>query len=147
MNTLILIETARLLFALILLFSLFALLRGHHQVGGGFVGGLIASMAASLYVFVADAADVRRLLRADPLRIAAAGLSLAILSGLVGMYLKGSSFLTSVWVEVLGVKVGTPLLFDCGVYLVVVGAVLTFVLEAKEPVVPSSDDSRPIGRE
>jgi len=92
MNTLILIETARLLFALILLFSLFALLRGHNQVGGGFVGGLIASMAASLYVFVADAADVRRLLRADPLRIAAAGLSLAILSGLVGMYLEGSSF-------------------------------------------------------
>ncbi|MDE0103565.1 MAG: hypothetical protein OXN89_14410 [Bryobacterales bacterium] len=147
MNTLILKETARLLFVLILLFSLSALLRGHNQVGGGFVGGLIASIACSLYVFVADAADVRRLLRADPLRIAAAGLSLAILSGVVGMYSQGSSFLTGVWVEVLGIKVGTPLLFDCGVYLVVVGAVLTFVLEAKEPVVPASGDSRSAGRE
>ena len=145
MNTLILIETARLLFALILLFSLFALLRGHNQVGGGFVGGLIASIACSLYIFVADATDVRRLLRADPLRIAAAGLSLAIISGLVGMLAGGSSFLTSVWIEVFGVKVGTPLLFDCGVYLVVVGAVLTFVLEAKEPVVARSRDHRASG--
>ncbi len=134
MNTLILRETTRLLFGLILLFSVFALLRGHNQVGGGFVGGLIASIACSLYVFVADAEDVHRLLRTDPLRMAAGGLALAILSGMVGMLASGSSFLTGVWVEVLGVKVGTPLLFDCGVYLVVVGAVLTFVLEAKEPI-------------
>lgn len=141
MNTLILRETTRLLFALILMFSVFALLRGHNQVGGGFVGGLILSIACSLYVFVAEAEDVRRLVRADPMRIAAAGLVLAMLSGLVGMISGGSAFLTSVWGEVMGVKVGTPLLFDCGVYLVVVGAVMAFVLEAKEPVKPGPVDS------
>ncbi len=140
MNTLILRETTRLLFALILVFSLATLVRGHDHVGGGFVGGLIASIACSLYVFVAEAADVRRLVRADPLRIAAAGLALAMLSGLIGFVASGSSFLTGEWSFIAGIKLGTPLLFDCGVYLVVVGAVLTFVIEAKEPVATQSAD-------
>ncbi len=133
MNTLILRETTRVLFTLILVFSVATLLRGHDAPGGGFVGGLIASIACSLYVFVADAKDVRRLVRTDPLKTAAAGLSLAVLSGLIGILSGGGTFLSGQWVEIGGVKLGTPLLFDFGVYLVVVGAVLTFVLEIKEP--------------
>ena len=134
MNTLILRETTRVLFTLILVFSVATLLRGHNAPGGGFVGGLIASIACSLYVFVADPQDVRRLVRADPLKTAAAGLALAVLSGLVGIFSGEGSFLSGQWVEIGGVKFGTPLLFDFGVYLVVVGAVLTFVLEIKGPV-------------
>ena len=133
MNTLILRETTRVLFALILVFSVATLLRGHDSPGGGFVGGLIASIAYSLYVFVADANDVRRLVRADPLKTAAAGLALAIFSGLAGIFSDQASFLSGQWVELGRLKLGTPLLFDLGVYLVVVGSVLTFVLEIKEP--------------
>ena len=140
MNTLILRETTRVLFTLILVFSVATLLRGHNAPGGGFVGGLIASIACSLYVFVADAKDVRRLVRTDPLKTAAAGLALAILSGLIGIFSSGSSFLTGQWAEIGGVKLGTPLLFDFGVYLVVVGAVLTFVLEIKQPASVSTTD-------
>ena len=81
MNTLIMRETTRLLVALILMFSVFMLLRGHDQPGGGFVGGLIASIAFCLYLFVADAAAVRRLLRADPSTVGAVGLGMAIASG------------------------------------------------------------------
>ena len=132
MNTLILRETTRFLVALILVFSLFMLLRGHDQPGGGFVGGLIASIAFSLYVFVADAPALRRVLRADPRKIGAAGLGLAIASGFAGSAGAGSPFLTAGWTTVGGVKVGTPLLFDVGVYFVVIGAVMTFVLGIKE---------------
>ena len=84
MNTLVLRETTRILVALILVFSVFMLLRGHDQPGGGFVGGLIASIGFSLYVFVADAPALRRVLRTDPRRIGAAGLGLAIASGFLG---------------------------------------------------------------
>lgn len=143
MNTLILRETTRVLFTLILVFSVATLLRGHDAPGGGFVGGLIASIACSLYVFVADPKDVRRLVRTDPLKTAAAGLALAIVSGLIGIVSGGHPFLSGQWAEIGGVKLGTPLLFDFGVYLVVVGAVLTFVLEIKEPEsVPSADSDK-----
>lgn len=141
MNTLILRETTRVLFALILVFSVSTLLRGHDGPGGGFVGGLIASIACCLYVFVADAKDVRRLVRTDPLKTAAAGLVLAVLSGMVGLLSGGRPFLSGQWAEFGGIHIGTPLLFDFGVYLVVVGSVLTFVLEIKEPKsAPPADD-------
>ena len=132
MNTLILREATRLLVALILVFSVFLLLRGHDQSGGGFVGGLVASIAFSLHAFVSGPAAVRRMLRADPGGIAAAGLATAIASGLVGPIAAGAPFLTGWWWTVGGVKVGTPIVFDVGVYLVVVGVVLTFVLGSKE---------------
>ena len=142
MNTLILRETTRVLFTLILVFSVATLLRGHDAPGGGFVGGLIASIACSLYVFVAEAEDVRRLIRTDPLKTAAAGLALAMVSGSIGTLSGGHPFLSGQWAEIGGVKLGTPLLFDFGVYLVVVGSVLTFVLEIKEPasVPPAAGD-------
>ncbi len=132
MNTLVLRVTTRILVALILVFSVFMLLRGHNQPGGGFVGGLIASIGFSLYVFVAGADALRRILRTDPRRIGATGLGVAIASGLVAPFAVGAPFLTSAWATVGGTKIGTPLLFDLGVYLVVVGAVLTFVLGIKE---------------
>ena len=132
MNTLILREATRLLVTLILMFSVFMLLRGHDHPGGGFIGGLIASIAFCLFMFVSGARNVRRLLRADPAAIGGVGLGLAILSGFVGFLADSSPFLTSKWFENGGFKIGTPLLFDVGVYLVVIGAVLTFVLGIKE---------------
>ena len=132
MNTLILREATRRLVALILVFSVFLLLRGHDQSGGGFVGGLVASIAFSLLAFVSGPAAVRRMLRTDPGNVAAAGLGTAIASGLVGPAVAGEPFLTGWWWTVGGVKIGTPIVFDVGVYLVVVGVVLTFVLGSKE---------------
>ncbi len=132
MNTLILRETTRVLVALMLVFSVFTLLRGHNQPGGGFVGGLIAASAFSLYGFVAEAPALRRLLRVDPRTIAATGLGVAIVSGFGGFVAAGKPYLTSFWATVGGEKLGTPLFFDVGVYLVVLGAALTFVLGIKE---------------
>lgn len=132
MNTLILREATRLLVSLILMFSVFMLLRGHDHPGGGFIGGLIASIAFCLYMFVADASAVRRVIRADPTSIQTVGLGIAVLSGFVGFAVDRSPFLTGEWASVAGIKVGSAVVFDIGVYLVVVGAVLTFVLGIKE---------------
>lgn len=132
MNTLVLRVATRILLPLILVSSIFMLLRGHNEPGGGFVGGLIASIGFSLHVFVSGAEALRRMLRTDPRWIAAVGLGAAIISGLVGPYAAGAPFLTAAWISVGGVKMGTPLVFDVGVYLVVVGAMLTFILGIKE---------------
>ena len=132
MDTMILRETARRLVPLILLFSVFLLLRGHDQPGGGFVGGLVASIGFSLYAFVCGPQAARGILRADPRAIGALGLAVAIASGFVGSILEGVPFLTGQWGELAGLPIGTPLIFDVGVYLVVIGVVLTFVLGIKE---------------
>lgn len=132
MNTLIMREATRLLAPVILMFSVFVLLRGHNYPGGGFVGGLIASVAFCLHIFVGGREAARRLLRLDPSAIGAVGLGISIASGLVGYLVERAPFLTSEWTTIAGLKVGTPLAFDIGVYLVVIGAVLTFVLGIKE---------------
>ena len=132
MDTMILREATRRLVPLILVFSLFLLWRGHEQPGGGFVGGLVASVAFSLYAFVFGPQAARGILRAEPRLIGAAGVAVAIVSGLLGSIRDGAPFLTGQWGAVAGLKLGTPLLFDVGVYLVVVGVVLSFVMGIKE---------------
>ena len=117
MPSLILRTATRSLLPLLLLFSLFILLRGHNEPGGGFIGGLLAAGGLSLYMLAYDAAAALRLLRVDPRVLIGLGLLTAALSGCVAL-LAGRPFLTGLWatrpVPGLG-KVSTVLLFDIGV--------------------------------
>jgi multicomponent Na+:H+ antiporter subunit B len=125
------------LLPLLLLFSLFLLLRGHNEPGGGFSGGLVAAAAFALLATSAGVGDARRTLRVDPRTLAASGLLVMIASTLLGPLLGAGPFLTAVWlsVELVGgetVHLGSPLLFDIGVYLGVAGTVLTIVFALEE---------------
>ena len=131
MTSLILTTTARLLVALQLLFSIFVMLRGHHEPGGGFIGGLIAATGFALYAVAEGPGSVRAALRIDPRKVVGLGLACALASGFIGL-LAGEPFLRGLWVELPSTKVGTPLLFDIGVYLVVLGGVLGMILALEE---------------
>ncbi|HMO51411.1 MAG TPA: Na+/H+ antiporter subunit B [Kiritimatiellia bacterium] len=136
MTSLILRTAARYLFPLILLFSIYVLFRGHNDPGGGFVGGLAAASAYVLYALAFDVKAARGLLRVDSARLTAWGLLLALLSGLAGLA-AGRPFLTARWgkwtiTETWIVKAGTPLLFDVGVYLVVLGVTVTILFALAE---------------
>lgn len=136
MQSLILRTAGHFLLPLLLLFSLFLLLRGHNEPGGGFIAGLLAAAAVSLHLFAVDAAAARRILPAAPRDLIGWGLTLSVLSALPSIFF-GKPFFTSIWFElplpVLGtLKLGTPLFFDVGVYMVVVGSVLTIVLNLAE---------------
>ncbi|MFP5357160.1 MAG: Na+/H+ antiporter subunit B [Gammaproteobacteria bacterium] len=135
-TSLILQTAAQLLLPLLLLLSVFLLLRGHHEPGGGFIGGLVASVAIALHLFASDIRSARRVLRIDPRTLMGAGLLVALAAAFWGP-LSGGSMFAGRWLHadlpLLGeVHLGTPLLFDFGVYLVVIGAVLTFVLTLAE---------------
>lgn len=134
MISLILSTATRYLLPLLLLFSVFVLLRGHNEPGGGFVGGLVAAAALALYAIAYGVAAARQMLRIDPRALIGVGLLIAIGSGLLSAA-RGLPFLTGLWVErelpLLG-KVGTPLLFDVGVFLVVIGVVLTIIFALSE---------------
>lgn len=126
------LRTATLyLLPLMLLFSLFLLHRGHNAPGGGFVGGLVAAAAFSLYTLAFGPEEAQRALRTSPGMLIALGLLIAALSGAPAL-LAGRPFMEGVWVPwsipAIG-KVGTPLAFDIGVYCVVLGVALTFVYE------------------
>lgn len=121
---------------ILLLFSVFLLLRGHNLPGGGFVGGLVAAAAIILQLVACDAATARRILRLDPMALLPAGIGLALLSGLLAVAL-GLPFMTSRFVHLRlpvggDLEVGLPTLFDTGVYLVVLGVVLVIVLNLAE---------------
>lgn len=131
MKSLILRTAAGYLIPLLLLFSIFVLFRGHNLPGGGFSGGLLAATGFALYIFATDAKAARAALGMDPHFLLGAGLVAALASGLVGLF-RGSAFLTSWWGTVGDEAIGTPLLFDIGVYLVVLGAAITIILSMAE---------------
>ncbi|MGD9891665.1 MAG: Na+/H+ antiporter subunit B [Dehalococcoidia bacterium] len=136
MTSLILRTSARLLFTLLLLFAFFLLLRGHNAPGGGFVGGLVAAAAFTLFSIADGPAAARHALRIDPRTLIAAGLLVAIASGVIA-FLDREPILTAQWgtVRLLGLPettVGTPLLFDLGVFMVVLGVTLTIILTLAE---------------
>ncbi len=133
-DSIILSTAARSLAPLMILFSFYLLLRGHNEPGGGFVGGLVASSAFALFIIAYDVQHARDMLRVDPQVLMGSGLLIALLSGLPAVFL-GMPFMTGLWysakIPVIG-KVGTPLVFDVGVYLLVVGIVLTIIFALAE---------------
>lgn len=136
MKTLILKTAANYLLPLLLLFSIFILFRGHYKPGGGFLGGLIASIAFMLHAFANGYANTLKLLRIHPGVLMPIGLMVSVLSGVLPMF-SGASFLTGMWLDrpipVIG-TIGTALFFDIGVYLVVYGITLTILFTISESV-------------
>lgn len=131
MRSIILATATRFLMPMILLFSAFLLLRGHQLPGGGFVGGLVAASAFTLYALAFNPGEARRLLRLDPRSLIGVGMLLALGSGSVALF-REEPYLTGQWRELGNAMVGTPLVFDIGVYLVVLGATLAMVLSMAE---------------
>lgn len=131
MNSLILSTVARAVCVLMAMFSLYLLLRGHNHPGGGFLGGLVGAAAVLLWAIATDVARVRALLRVDPIAFAAVGVILALAAGVPG-WGQGAPFLTSQWIFFLDLPLGTPLIFDLGVYLVVFGGVSALALALEE---------------
>ncbi|WP_347303034.1 hydrogen gas-evolving membrane-bound hydrogenase subunit E [Croceibacterium sp. TMG7-5b_MA50] len=123
-----LMVSGRVLSWLLFAASLVILWRGHDQPGGGFVGGLVAALAFALLALAYGVDWAERALRVRPLTLVGAGMLCALASGLPGV-MAGQPYLTHLWWEPDGwlPKVGTTMVFDLGVYLVVLGAVLTFL--------------------
>ena len=135
MNTLILRTVAPPITALMLVFSVFALLRGHNLPGGGFIGGLIAASALAIYGIAYGVSAVRRAIRFHPMAIAGFGLLVATLSGFVSVFV-GVPFMTGLWIypRIFGVELplATVISFDIGVYFVVLGSIASIALALEE---------------
>jgi multisubunit Na+/H+ antiporter MnhB subunit len=120
---------------LLLLFAVFLLLRGHNQPGGGFVGGLVVASSFVLYSIAFGVEAARRGLLVRPATLLGIGPLVALTSGLPAV-ITGQPFMTALWTEVrvggTAVALGTPLVFDVGVFFAVIGVVLTIVFTLAE---------------
>lgn len=136
MKILLLRTASNYLLPLLLLFSIFILLRGHYEPGGGFVGGLIASIAFILHSLAHGLESTKKILRRSPFFLIPIGLAVAMLSGLFPLFF-GQPFMTGMWMDnplpIIGL-VGTALFFDIGVYIVVIGVTLTILFTISESI-------------
>ncbi|MDO5646628.1 Na+/H+ antiporter subunit B [Paracoccus sp. (in: a-proteobacteria)] len=139
MQSLILTTATRLLVALLLVFSIYALLRGHNLPGGGFIGGLIGATSFILYAIATTVDDAKQALRVDPKNIAMAGIGVAGLSGLSAAF-SDQPFFTGQWLFLFagdgdkGLPISSVLFFDIGVYMAVFGGILTLVFALEKEV-------------
>ena len=125
MNSVILRTSSRIVLPAALIFSLYVLMRGHNEPGGGFIGGLIAAAGLTVHALPRGRDALLSTLRMSPKTLIGAGLALALLSGLPALLMAAPYLTHQWWAPAFGL--GTTLIFDVGVYLTVVGAVLTFL--------------------
>ncbi|QFT56329.1 Na+/H+ antiporter subunit B [Microbulbifer sp. THAF38] len=137
MNSLILQTATRVLVALILVFSIYMLLRGHNYPGGGFIAGLIAASAFVLFAMAWGVEAAQSALKIPPSNLAATGVLIALLSGMLSLF-SGEAPFSGQWLQVTGNKnsgglsLSNVLIFDIGVYLAVLGAVLTLIFALED---------------
>lgn len=136
MKQLIFKTATNFLLPLLLLFSIFILLRGHYLPGGGFLGGIIAAIAFVLHAFAFGLRNTRKLLRVSPMKLMPIGLALAVFSAILPFF-QALPIMTGLWLNdplpVIGL-VGSALMFDFGVYIVVLGVALTIIFTISESV-------------
>ena len=130
MNSIILQIASKYLRGLLLFFALFALLRGHNQPGGGFIGGLLAALSIIYASLAYNVKEVKERLKIQPEVYIAVGLFFILISVFIGV-LSGNPIMNGEWVSIklpaIGtLKLGTPLLFDTGVFFAVIGVTLVF---------------------
>ena len=129
------LAASRLLPVTIIL-SLLVFYRGHNEPGGGFIGGLMASAGFIFYAMAFDTQAALKKLIMSPLSLIVAGLSIAVISTIPALFV-GNPFFTGEWISLQipfagTLKLGTPLLFDLGVYLTVWGIMLMIIFNIME---------------
>lgn len=146
-HPMMLVVATRLVLPLAVLVALYIFLRGHNQPGGGFIAGLVVAVAILMQYMTSGFTFADRRMRADHHSMIGAGILVAALTGL-GALAFGAPFLTSTFdyftLPLIGeFELATAILFDIGVALTVIGAVmlalaqLSQVAQRAEKQVPS----------
>ncbi len=122
---------SRAVFHTVLVVAVYLLCSGHNAPGGGFIAGLVAGAAFVLLDAANDFDPAARRGRLPPEVLLGAGLAVAAATGLTSLA-AGATFLESDFVSLSlpgfgTVKATTALVFDVGVFLLVLGMVLAVV--------------------
>jgi multisubunit Na+/H+ antiporter MnhB subunit len=136
MESIILQIAAKHMRPLLIILSLIVLYRGHNEPGGGFIGGLMFGSAYILYAMGFGVTETRKSTIINPMNLTAIGLLIALISGIPAVFV-GDIFMTGEWITlftdtIFEIKLGTPLLFDIGVYLAVAAMLMLVMFSLME---------------
>lgn len=123
--------TTRLIVSFLFMLSIYLQLQGHDHPGGGFIGGLVGSAAIiAFYISRNSGAGVEtrhQMSNSFWGYVMFAGISVALLSGVWGLFV-GDGYMDAVWLKdpIPGIgKIGTPLVFDMGIFLAVIAVTVS----------------------
>jgi multicomponent K+:H+ antiporter subunit A len=127
-HPLLMVMATRFLLPVAMMIGVFLYLRGHNLPGGGFVAGLVFAIATVMQYMASGLAWTEARQRIEYHALIAAGVLVAAAAG-VGSWLFGASFLSSSYTYVHlwpleEFELATAAIFDLGVFLCVLGAVL-----------------------
>jgi multicomponent Na+:H+ antiporter subunit B len=137
MKSVLLQLTSTYLKYILYILAIWFLLKGHNKPGGGFIAGLLVSSAFILDMLAYGAPAIRKSMKYNPLNLTVIGVVIALVVSLVPVFL-GKVFMQAIWlptfeIPVLGaVHVGTPLLFDLGVFIAVIGFVISVIFDLEK---------------
>lgn len=136
LRNIILEKIVSLFMKVMFIFSIYLLFRGHNNPGGGFIAGIIASTGFIFYAIIFRTESLQKVIIFKPQTIIGIGLILVLIAAVLPT-LFSTEMLTGLWIKakipVLGTMyAGTPLIFDTGVYGVVIGVILTIVISIME---------------
>lgn len=136
MKSIVLKITAQLLFYPLIAISFIFLFIGHNLPGGGFIGALIAGSAYTLHMISNGPESARRKLRFNSVKVTACGLLVSASSMILSFFIN-KPLMTGLWADIplpfgMAFPVGTPMLFDIGVFFTVLGVILTIVINLAE---------------
>ena len=118
----------RILFPSIMLLSFYFFFSGHNAPGGGFAGGLVAALAFTLRYLAGGRAEIDEALPVDPAKILGTGILLSAACVVVPLFFGNPPLTTgyaSLALPLIGeFDVPSALVFDAGVYAIVVGLTL-----------------------
>ncbi|WP_432816679.1 monovalent cation/H+ antiporter subunit A [Sulfitobacter sp. JB4-11] len=128
MHPMMMVVLTRVMMPVVLMVGFYIFLRGHNEPGGGFIAGLVVSIAVVMQYMASGFAWATARQRYPYHGIIGAGVLIAGLTG-VGSWFFGKPFLTSDFTYVRippfqEFELATAALFDVGVFLAVVGAVM-----------------------
>jgi multisubunit Na+/H+ antiporter MnhB subunit len=131
MKSVILKAASQLIGAIVLVFAVYLLWRGHHAPGGGFIAALVAGTGFALVLIAEGPNRLRQGIMVSPQHLIGIGMGMAVGAGLWGLF-HNQPFLSGIWWPADAAIIGTPLLFDAGVFLTVLGCILTVLLALEE---------------
>ena len=128
MHPMMMVVVTRVIMPVVLLVGFYIFLRGHNEPGGGFIAGLIVSIAVVMQYMASGFSWASARLKYPYHGVIGAGVLVAGLTG-IGSWFVGKPFLTSDFTYVrippfYKFELATAALFDLGVFLAVVGAVM-----------------------
>lgn len=117
---------ARLLAFFLLPTIIWIFWRGHNAPGGGFIGALLAAGGVGLGLLTSWRRLTPPAMRRSAHRLIISGLGIALMSSLLAVFV-GEEFFKGLWFHYGDLHLGTPLLFDLGVFLSVLGFCMNYL--------------------